>query len=188
VNHAPLSAQKSSLRTLRHPAHQLRDCRFAIEAGDAIFAPRMQALFLRAFVLARRRHHPAEATRSQYRQRLERDLDAVMALVPTARDGRRLWKRYGKLRAYLFTFLEHPEITADNNSSERELRPTATYRKATGGFRSKWGPDLLAGFRSIVGTAARRGISAYQAIKMTLQGKSVLAPGWADTSDGGFPL
>jgi transposase len=157
-------------------AHQLRDCQFAIEAGDAIFAPRMKMLLLRAFVLARRRHHLAETTRRQYRQRLECELDAVMALAPTTRDGRRLRQRYGKLRAHLFTFLDHPEVAPDNNSSERELRPTATYRKVTGGFRSDWAPDLFAGFRSVVGTAARRGIGAYQAIKMSLQGKSVLAP------------
>jgi transposase len=158
-------------------AHQLRDCQFAIEAGEAIFAARMKMLLLRAFVLARRRHHLAEATRRQYRQRLERELDAVMALAPTSRDGRRLRKRYGKVRSHLFTFLDHPELAPDNNSRERELRPTATYRKVTGGFRSNWGPELFAGFRSVVGTAARRGIGAYQAIKMTLQGKSVLAPG-----------
>jgi transposase len=158
-------------------AHQLRDCQFAIEAGDAIFAPRMKLLLLRAFVLARRRHHLAETTRRQYRQRLERELDAVMALAPTSRDGRRLRKRYGKLHSHLFTFLDHPEVAPDNNRSERELRPTATYRKVTGGFRSEWGPDLFAAFRSVVGTAARRGIGAYQAIKMTLQGKTVLAPG-----------
>ena len=36
-------------------AHQLRDCQFAIEAGDAVFAPRMKALLLRAVVIARRR-------------------------------------------------------------------------------------------------------------------------------------
>lgn len=158
-------------------AHQLRDCQFAIEAGDAIFAPRMKALLLRAFVLARRRHHLAESTRRQYRQRMECQLDAVMALAPTQRDGRRLRKRYGKLRGHLFTFLDHPEVAPDNNSSERELRPTATYRKVTGGFRSDWGKDLFAGFRSIVGTAARRGIDAYQAVRMTLSGQSVLAPG-----------
>jgi len=158
-------------------AHQLRDCQFAIEAGDAIFAPRMKALLLRAFVLARRRHHLAATTRHRYRQRLERDLDAVMALSPTQRDGRRLRKRYGKLRAHLFTFLDHPEVGADNNSSERELRPTATYRKVTGGFRSDWGKELFAAFRSVVGTAGRRGINAYQAVRMTLSGQSVLAPG-----------
>ncbi len=76
-----------------------------------------------------------------------------------------------------FTFLDHPEVTADNNSSERELRPTATYRKVTGGFRSDWGANLYAGVRSVIGTAARRGIDAYQAIRATLQGHSVLAPG-----------
>jgi transposase len=158
-------------------AHQLRDCQFAIDAGDTIFAPRMKMLLLRAFVLARRRHHLAESTRRQYRQRLDRDLDAIMVLAPTTKDGCRLRKRYGKLRAHLFTFLDHPEVAPDNNSSERELRPTATYRKVTGGFRSKGGPDLFAAFRSVVGTAGRRGIGAYQAIKMTLHGKSVLAPG-----------
>ena len=156
-------------------AHQLRDCQFAIEAGDAIFAPRMKALLLRAFVLARRRHRLAESTRRTYRQRLERELDAIMVLAPATRDGKRLRKRYGKLRSHLFTFLDHPEVGADNNGSERELRPTATYRKVTGGFRSLWGANLFAAVRSVIGTAARRGIDAYQAISMILQGQSVLA-------------
>ena len=100
-----------------------------------------------------------------------------MVLAPTKRDGRRLRKRYGKIRNSLFTFLEHPDVPPDNNGSERELRPTATYRKVTGGFRSKWGADLFAGFRSVVGTAARRGTNAYQAIHAVLGGKSVLLPG-----------
>jgi transposase len=158
-------------------AHQLRDCQYAIDAGDAVFAPRMKALLLRAAVLARRHRDLAESTRRQYRRRLDRDLDAIMVLAPSHHDGRRLRKRYGKLREHLFTFLDHPEIAADNNSSERELRPTATYRKVTGGFRSDWGADLFAAVRSVIGTAKRRGIDAYQAIRNTLRGQSVLAPG-----------
>jgi len=158
-------------------AHQLRDCQYAIEAGDAVFAPRMKALLLRAVVLARRHRDLAESTRRQYRRRLERDLDAIMALAPSQRDGRRLRKRYAKVRDHLFTFLDHPEVAADNNSSERELRPTATYRKVTGGFRSDWGADLFAAVRSVIGTAERRGIDAYQAIHDTLRGQSALAPG-----------
>jgi transposase len=158
-------------------AHQLRDCQYAIDAGDAVFAPRMKALLLRAVVLARRHRDLAESTRRQYRRRLESALDAVMAQAPTNRDGRRLRKRYAKIRDHLFTFLDHPEIAADNNSSERELRPTATYRKVTGGFRSDWGADLFAAVRSVIGTAARRGIDAYQAIHATLRGQSSLAPG-----------
>jgi len=158
-------------------AHQLRDCTYAIEAGDTVFAPRMKALLLRAVVLARRSRHLAESTRREYRRRLECALDAVMALAPTHRDGQRLRKRYGKVRSHLFTFLDHPEVPADNNGSERELRPTATYRKVTGGFRSKWGADLFAGVRSVIGTAARSGVGAYQAIQQTLRGQAASYPG-----------
>ena len=158
-------------------AHQLRDCKYAIEAGDTIFAPRMKALLLRAVVLARRRKSLAESTRRNYQSRLDRELDAIMVLAPTNRPGKRLRKRYGKVRGHLFTFLDHPEVPPDNNGSERELRPTATYRKVTGGFRSQWGAELFAGVRSVVGTAARRGKHAYQAILAVLADESVLQPG-----------
>ena len=166
-------------------AHQLRDCACAVEAGvepsgspdDAVFAPCMKALLLRAVVLARRRHDLAESTRREYRRRLERALDTVMALAPTQRDGQRLRRRYGTLRSHLFTFLDYPEVLADNNGSERELRPTATYREVTGGFRSTWGADLFAAVRSVIGTAAHRGMGAYQAIQQTLRGQTDPYPG-----------
>ena len=154
-------------------AHQLRDCKFAIEAGDEIFAPRMKALLLRAVVLARRHRTLADATRRAWRRRLDHDLDAVMALAPINRHGRRLRRRYGKLRDHLLTFLDHPEVAADNNGSERELRPIATYRKVTGGFRSNWGADFFANVRSVIGTAARHGVDAYTAIKIAVTGTSM---------------
>jgi len=157
-------------------AHQLRDCTYAIEAGDTVFAPRMKALLLRAVVLARRSRDLAPSTRREYRRRLECALDAVMALAPTHLDGQRLRKRYGKHRSHLFTFLDHLELPADNNGSERELRPTATYRKVTGGFRSDWGADLFASVRSVIGTAARRGVGAYQAIQQTSRGQAATYP------------
>jgi transposase len=158
-------------------AHQLRDCQFAIDAGDTVFAPRMKALLLRAAVLARRSGGLTGSTRKAYRRRLESDLNKVMVLQPEQKDGRRLRKRYAKVREHLFTFLAHPEVTADNNSSERELRPTATYRKVTGGFRSDWGADLFAAARSVIGTAKRQGIDAYKAIRDTLQGQAALGVG-----------
>ena len=98
-----------------------------------------------------------------------------MVLAPTNRHGKRLRRRYGKVRSHLFTFLEHPDAPPDNNGSERELRPIATYRKATGGFRSDWGTDLFAGVRSFIGTAARRGTDAFQAIVAALRGGAVSA-------------
>jgi transposase len=155
----------------------LRDCQYAIEAGDTVFAPRMKALLLRAVGLARRRKTLAESTRRTYQRRLDRELDAIMVLAPTNQHGKRLRKRYAKVRSSLFTLLEHPDAPPDNNSSEREVRPTATYRKVTGGFRSNWGADLFADIRSVVGTAARRGIDADQAILAVLRGGPLLHPG-----------
>ena len=81
------------------------------------------------------------------------------------------------VRDSLFTFLEHPDAPPDNNGSERDLRPMVMYRKVTGGFRSEWGPDLCAAIKSVVGTAARRGIDAYHAILAVLSGRTVLHPG-----------
>jgi transposase len=157
-------------------AHQLRDLGYAIEAGDTVFAPRLKVLLLRAVVLARRRHSLKASTRREYRLRLERELDRVLALQPRHRRGQRLRRRYLAVRDSLLTFLEHPEAPPDNNGSERDLRPMVVYRKVTGGFRSAWGPDLCAAVASVIGTAARRGIDAYHAIHAVLSGRTVLAP------------
>jgi len=109
-------------------AHQLRGCQFGNDAGDTIFAPRMKALARRAVVLA-----------------------------PGNRHARRLRKCYGKVRNSLFTFLAHPDVPPDNNGSERQSRPPATYRKVKAGFRSNCCAGLFAAVRSAVGTATRRG-------------------------------
>ena len=87
-------------------AHQLRDCQFAIEAGDAVFAPRMKALLLRAVAIARRRGDLAESTRREYRRRPVGALDAVMALAPKTGTVSDCARRYGKVRDHLFTFLD----------------------------------------------------------------------------------
>lgn len=155
-------------------AHQWRDGQYAC---DAVFAPRLTRLLLRAFVIAKRRKTLAEATRRSYKARLERNMDAIRALPVEHKDARRLRKHYGKHRGSLFTLLEHPEIAPDNNGSERALRPTATYRKVTGGFRSAWGADLYAAVRSTVGTAAKHAQNAFISIQTTLGISQTYSPG-----------
>ena len=90
-------------------AHQLRDCQYAIDAGDTVFAPRMKALLLRACVLARRRNTLAESTRRTYQGRLEREMTAIMGLAPTNEHGLRLRKR-------------RPSITRGSNTSALDGR------------------------------------------------------------------
>ena len=158
-------------------AHQLRDCQYAIDAGDAIFAPGMKMLILRACVLARRRGRLKDRTLRQYRRNLEQRMDRIMACQPTNKHGVRLRKRYGKDRDSLFTFMTERDVPPTNNGSERAIRPSTTFRKVTGGFRSDWGADLYASVRSVLNTGKRLGMSALQAILTAIDGGLLIQPG-----------
>ena len=149
-------------------AHQLRDCQFAMDAGDTLFASRMKAILLRAFVIHKRREHLADSTLYQYRCDLKRRLEAALKLTPTNAHGIRLQKRYADLKDHLFLFLEDASIPPTNNQSERDLRMSKIFRKVTNGFRSDWGRDLFAAVRSVVNTAQRQGLNAFEAITKAL--------------------
>lgn len=149
-------------------AHQLRDCQYAIDAGDQIFAPRMKQVLLRAFVIHKRRSHLADSTLYQYRCDLNRRLNLTLNLEPEQKDGIRLRKRYQKIKDHLFLFLDDASIPPTNNSSEQALRMSVIFRKVTNCFRSEWGRDLFAHVRSVVNTGMRQGLSAFQAIENSL--------------------
>ena len=120
-------------------AHQLRDCQYAMDAGDGLFAPRMKRLFLKAIVLQRRRHTLATSTIEQYCTRWRGLLREILNLNPKAVEEQRLLKRYQKIRAHLLLFLIDETIPPTNNSSEQTLRWSVIFRKVTNGFRSDWG-------------------------------------------------
>ena len=149
-------------------AHQLRDCQYAIDAGDTIFAPVLKRLFLRALKIHQRRESLAESTRYQYRLDINRRLRKALERLPEQDDGVRLHKRYTNIQDHLFLFLEDATIPPTNNSSERAIRMSTVFRKVTHGFRSDWGKDLFAAVRSVVNTGKRQGLSALKAIKTAL--------------------
>lgn len=149
-------------------AHQLRDCQYAIDAGDELFAPRMKRLLLKAIAVGRRRKNLATSTVRQYCSRLRGALREVLNLRPTALEGQKLLKRYQKIRDHLLYFLEDETVPPTNNSSEQALRWSVVFRKVTNGFRSDWGAQLFAQVRSLVNTAKRHGISAFEAISRAL--------------------
>lgn len=149
-------------------AHQLRDCQYAIDAGDELFAPRMKRLFLKAIAIHRRRRTLASSTFEHYCSRLRGSLREILHLSPTSDDGQRLLKRYQKIRDHLLLFLTDETIPPTNNASEQALRWSVVFRKVTHGFRSDWGTELFALVRSIVNTAQRQGISAFDAISRAL--------------------
>jgi transposase len=128
----------------------------------------MKRLFLRAIALQRRRQTLAVSTFEQHCARLRGSLREILNLQPKAVEGKRLLKRYQKIRAHLLLFLTDETIPPTNHSSEQALRWSVIFRKVTNGFRSNWGVELFAQVRSLVNTAKRQGISAFDAIARAL--------------------
>lgn len=149
-------------------AHQLRDCQYAIDTGDDLFAPLMKRLLLRAIALSRRRHKMTSSTFIEQRNRCKRLLLALLALKPTNEEAQRLQRRYQHLQQELFLFLDDETVPPTNNRSEQALRPSVIFRKVTNGFRSDWGAELFAQVRSLIDTAKRQGFSAFDAIYRAL--------------------
>jgi transposase len=134
-------------------AHLLRDAHYAIDGGDDRFAPAFKRLLLRAIAIARRRDQLRDSTLRQYRADLDRRLDRVLALPRRGAAAERLRRRIARDRQHLFVCITDRAVPATNNVAERALRPSVIFRKVTNGFRSQWGADTYAAFRSVVSTA-----------------------------------
>lgn len=162
-------------------AHLLRDAQYAIECGDAGFSAAFKRLLLRAVAIGRRRDRLRDTTLEQYRTDLDRRLDRVLALPRCGEAADRLRRRIARDRGHLFVFVTDRDVPATNNISERALRPSVIFRKVTNGFRSEWGADTYAAFRSVVSTAKANGRSVLNDLRQALAANS---PNKAETQPG----
>ena len=156
-------------------AHLLRDARYAIEAGDKLFAPGFKFLLKRAIAIGRRRESLADSTLLAYRRDLDRRLGRLLAVEPNTEAGLKLRRGIEKCTDKLFVFVTRRDVPPTNNASERRLRPSVIFRKVTNGFRSAWGATAYAAICSVIETGTMRGLSAFAAIRTCLAGSSVLA-------------
>jgi transposase len=134
-------------------AHLLRDAQYAVDCGDDAFSASFKRLLLRAIAIGRRRNTLRDSTLRQGRADLDRRLDRVLGLPRHGETAERLRRRIARDREHLFVFVTERDVPATNNVSERALRPSVIFRKVTNGFRSEWGADTYAAFRSVVSTA-----------------------------------
>jgi transposase len=156
-------------------SHLIRDAQYAIDAGDAIFAPGLKGLLKYACVLGRRRDRLKDSTLKAYERKLDARLDRLMALKPKAAEGQKLQAVIKGCRCHLFVFMTNRQLSPTNNGSEQALRPAVIFRKITNCFRSEWGAEFYANIRSVIETGRRRGIDALKAIQMTLRGLPLAA-------------
>ena len=155
-------------------AHLLRDARYAIEAGDKLFAPGFKGLLKRAFVIGRRRENLADSTLTAYRRELDRRLTRLLAIEPDTEAGHKFKRGIEKCKDKLFVFVTRRDVPPTNNISERRLRSSVIFRKVTNGFRSAWGAQIYAAICSVIETGMLQGLTALEAIRTCLAGGSVL--------------
>ena len=77
----------------------------------------------------------------------------MLALPRRGHAAEKLRRRIARDREHLFVFITDRDVPATNNVCERALRPSVIFRKVTNGFRSEWGAQTYAAFRSVVSTA-----------------------------------
>ena len=151
-------------------AHLIRDAQYAVDAGDTGFAPGLLALLKRACRLGAIRDRLTDRQLAAYLRRFVKKLSELLQRPPTHPVGKKLQAAIAKGRRNLFLFVTNRGLEPTNNGSERALRPCATFRKVTGGFRTPEGAAFYADGRSVLDTARRRHIPPLQAIALTLQG------------------
>lgn len=149
-------------------AHLLRDAQYAIDCGDAGFSVAFKRVLLRAVAIGRRRDRLLDTTLAQYRADLDRRLDRVLALPRHGEAAEKLRRRIVRDREHLFVFITERDVHATNNVSERALRPSVIFRKVTNGFRSEWGAQTYAAFRSVVSTAKANNRSVLDDLRRVL--------------------
>lgn len=159
-------------------AHLLRDANYAIEADDAVFAPGLKLVLLRAMAIGKRREQLKDSTLAQYRAGLDRRLDKLLSgPEPTQDAARRLYRAMRRDRADLFPFITRRDVPYTNNACERALRPSVIFRKVTNCFRAAWGAKVYAAAASVIATGSLHGLSALEAIRAALAGKPIMQSG-----------
>ena len=151
-------------------AHVLRDVQYAIDCGDTIFAPKIRDHLRWAIRVGKRRHELKPSTLAAYAAKADNKLTQLMRAPVAHPAGKTLLKQIKAWRIKFFVFLTNRDVPATNNISEREIRPSVVFRKVTNGFRSDWGAQIHAGYRSVTGTARLSGKSALGAIRDLVNG------------------
>jgi transposase len=97
-----------------------------------------------------------------------------MEAPPNQKEGMKLYKRVLKHRDSILTFMEHPDVPADNNGAERAIRNAKIRQKVSGCFRNQEAAQRYAVILSWLETAKKQGLSALEASKAIFFGQMKL--------------
>jgi len=93
-----------------------------------------------------------------YKRIIDRFDDLMLGTQTRHPDCLRIWKRLYKHCDELFTFLDDPQVPADNNGTERDIRSLAAARNDGGTHRTDWSAAAFARIKSVIVTGMKNGV------------------------------
>ena len=116
-------------------------------------------LFQDAIALGKDRDQVSQTAFAQAHQAiLDRFDDLLLKSQSRHPDCLRIWRRLFKHCDELFTFLRDPQVPADNNGSERDIRSLAAARNDGGTHRADWSAAVFGRLKSIIVTGMKNGV------------------------------
>ena len=107
-------------------AHLSRDAKYAIEDGDAVFAPGFRQLLLRAMAIGKRRDALKDTTLAQYHADLDRRLSRLPSgPAPTHKPARRLFRAMRRDRDDLFCVVTRRDVPYINQRLRAGTAPVS---------------------------------------------------------------
>jgi transposase len=172
-------------------AHLLRDLKdlYDFEPGKQDWAEQMAALLIEGRDAARdaraagkKALDPDTVTSltGRYREIATSGLAAnVYRQTPTAKDARRIARRFLKHEDMILRFITRPDLDIfSNNEAERTIRPVKVQQRASGGcWRTLEGLAEFAVVQSYLSTASKWGISKLDALRGLFNGNPWMPPG-----------
>jgi len=163
-------------------AHLLRELQGVIENTGQAWASRMQDLLLAMKkAVDGHKEEGKEGLSGYYRRkfaeayaRIVREGEQEVPVVEGQRKrgkARCLLDRFIAYQKEICRFTEDFEVPFDNNQAERDLRGSKVKQKVSGGFRSGEGAKNFGKASSVIGTAIKQRISAFEAVSGIISGK-----------------
>jgi transposase len=144
-------------------------------------------LFRDAIQLGKDRSRLSPEAFDQAHQRILDRFDVLMLQTHTRHpECLRLWRRLFKHCDELFTFLNDPQVPADNNGAERDIRSLAAARNDGGTHRADWSAEAFGRLKSIIVTGMKNGLRfihyGIEVVRAKLQGARLPLPLTPNTS------
>ena len=142
------------------------------------FRKRLKRLLKDGLRLKARQEDTSEPSFEHRKELLHQRLRELFTEDYQDADCRRLSKRLRRHQEHIFTFLNYLDVPADNNQSEREIRPAVIMRKNSNGNRSANGAETQAVLMTIFRTLKRQNLPVLESVNQIMEQylKDNLAP------------